>query len=368
MGKRELLLIVAFVVAGIVLYRASAPPRPRSGLGLGDVARRLVRELRPERARGEARRSLTHPVAPSTSEVRVRGIARAAVTGETRSDLLAELVVTSSGVDAAEATRLASAATLRVETAADTLVFTVDYPPEGRQEAALTLRVPARLRVRAEDVPSGVRASDVAAVALASVRGPTTLARIGGTVEGDHRSGAVEIAEAGAVRLRTRGAALRLERVRGAVVLDLAGGSLRARALGGPLQLDARSASLDIDDVAGPVEASVAGGRFALSGAGGTVRVDAQGADVALRLARAVEVTAFVTRAALDIALPAASGVGLDAVATDGTIRVEGFDLSVAREGRVSRVEGAIGGGGPRVSLRVTRGPITIRRFGGSRR
>ncbi len=361
MGKRELLLILAFVTAGIVLYRVSAPPTRGSRLGVADLARRLVRELRPESARSEQRRTARYPVGTTVREVRVRGVLRVTATGEDRTDVAAELIVTSTGVDEAEAARLASATTLRADTTADALLLGVDYPAEGQQQVALTVRLPARLSVRVDGIRGELRVNGVAGVALGSTRGAGHLSNIAGLVEGDHRGGTLELADVGAVRLRARAAGLRLERVRGAVALDLTAGSVRASGLDGPVQVDARSADVELDRLAGPVDATVVGGRFALARVAGAVRCDAEGVDVRLGLARAVEVTAYATRGALDVTLAPSGNVVVDAAATEGSVRLEGLDLPVTVEGRSSRAAGPVGRGGPRVSLRATRGGITIR-------
>ncbi len=365
MGKRELLLILAFAAAGVIVYHVSAPPRTTPRRTLGELARRLVRELRPESARAEYRQAQSTPVPASVQALRVQNATRVTVQGEPRADVAVDLTVTSTGTDEAEARRLAAATTLRLDTATDALLLAVDYPAEGRQQADLTVRVPSRLRVRLEDVRTALVVSDVAGVALGSTRGTARLTKIAGPVEGDHRGGTLELADVGTVRLRTRGSAVRLDRVRGTVGLDVTAGSLRANALKGPVQLETRGADAELDGVAGPVEATIAAGRLTLKGVVDSVRCDAQGATVRLHLARPVEVAVFSTGGTLEVALPPSAAVDLDAVATDGAIRLEGIDLPVAVDGRRQRVAGPLGRGGPRISLRATGGGITVRRVEG---
>lgn len=362
MGKRELLLIFGFVIAGVVLYRLQAPPTRTPSGGLGALVRRLAREVRPELGRAEREHAATHAIDAAVAEVRVRGVAHATVVGEDRREVVTLLRVTSTGADEPEAARLAEATTLRADRTGEVVLLTVDYPSDGRQDASLTVRVPARLRVRLEDVRAGFQVSGVAAVALASTRGPARITQVRELVDGDHRGGALALGDVGSVRLRTRRTAVTLERVRGGLTLDVTEGSVRARAVAGPVQLDARSADVEVDGLAQSVTAMVAGGRLHLAGVAGPVRCEAQGADVRLALVRPVEVTAFTTRGALEVTLPAGAGADVDAATRVGSLHLDGLDLPIAVDGSSHRARGVVGHGGPRVSLRTSRGPLTIRR------
>lgn len=361
MGKRELLVILVFVILGVAVYQVSAPPAKGGGFSLGDFARRALREMRSENYNADHKSGATHPLPASVQEIRIRGVRQVAVIGEARADVASELVVSSSGVDRAEAEQLAAAAALTVDTTPEALTFDVEYPREGRQQASLTVRLPSRLRARIEEVRGEIRASDIAGVHLASTRGEITLTNITGSVEGDHRGGRLELTSGGSVRLTIRSADVRLRRVTGSTELDLTGGELKAGTLDGPLQIDARSTDIDVDSVAGPVKVNATGGAVTLGGLRQTVRCDGQHTDLRLTLAKPAPVTVFTTGGSLEVVAPPGGGVSVDAAATDGDVRVSGLDLPVRTDGRTTRAAGALAGGGPTVSLRSNNGTITVR-------
>lgn len=363
MAKRELLLILIFAIAGVVVYQLTAPASKSGGfsVALGETARRALREMRSENFTAELKTEAEHEAPATAQEIRIRNVREIVVIGEAREDVATELVVTSSGVDKAEAERLAAAATLRVDTTPEAIAFTVDYPQDGTQQARLQVRVPARLRARIEGIRGETRATDVAGVFLASTRGDTTLTNIQGTIEGDHRGGRLTVTGASGIRLTLRSVDLRIQTAAGPVTLDLNGGEAKAGTLTGALQLESRSADVDVESVAGPVRVNAVGGSVKLGQLRQTVRCDTQHTDLRLTLAQAAEITAFTTGGELDVTVPPGVGAIIDAAATDGDLRVSGTPLTVRTEGRTKRVSAPIGGGGPTVSLRSTGGTIIVR-------
>src|SRR3954469_23462049 len=107
MGKRELLLIVAFVVCGAIVYQFTAPP-PAAGertFAVGQLFEHVRRAMRGNRASAEVTTRSTHPVDAAVSELRFADMKSANITihGEARSDINVEIVVRSSGFDDDEA-------------------------------------------------------------------------------------------------------------------------------------------------------------------------------------------------------------------------------------------------------------------------
>ena len=70
MGKRELLLIAGFVLAGIGLYYATAPAGAPGDQGFSPsrIIEHLRREIRGNQASAELTTTLTHPLAATTNE------------------------------------------------------------------------------------------------------------------------------------------------------------------------------------------------------------------------------------------------------------------------------------------------------------
>src|SRR5262245_30860540 len=125
MGKRELLLIVGFVVAGVILYEISAPATA-PGASFGGIIQNIKRHLQGNRATAEARSSATQPVGHDVRELRV-DLAQTdlTITGEDRNDIAADLTVSARGYDDAEARRAADGYKLAFDAVPEAIVLSV---------------------------------------------------------------------------------------------------------------------------------------------------------------------------------------------------------------------------------------------------
>jgi hypothetical protein len=154
MGKRELLLVCVFVVAGFVVYQATSPPRDpnRPGWSFAGIMDEIRREVRGNQSRAETTKTQVIPAPPTVREIRiVRFPSEVTITGEDRADIEAVLKVHSRAYDDAEAKKTAEATKLLVDPAGELLTLTMDYPREGQQTVILTLKVPKRLALRIDD-------------------------------------------------------------------------------------------------------------------------------------------------------------------------------------------------------------------------
>src|SRR5690242_2847991 len=107
MGKRELLLIAAFVVVGAIVYQFTAPP-PAEGersFQPGQLIEHVRRAIAGNRASAELVTRSSYPVHADVSELRFDQLRSASLTviGEARSDIDAELHVHSNAFDDQEA-------------------------------------------------------------------------------------------------------------------------------------------------------------------------------------------------------------------------------------------------------------------------
>src|SRR6516225_5321646 len=98
MGKRELVLVVAFAVLGIVVYQftAPAPPPGSEGFSIGGLIRNVRRGVQGPRETASADSSQSAAVPATVNELRLN-ISRASditITGEDRTDIAASLHVT----------------------------------------------------------------------------------------------------------------------------------------------------------------------------------------------------------------------------------------------------------------------------------
>jgi hypothetical protein len=82
--------------------------------------------------------------------------------------------------------------------------------------------------------------------------------------------------------------------------------------------------------------------------------------EVEVTLESALPATIITSAETLKLTLAGPPGVTIDAVTTDGAIRATDFALEPTRQDRESRLGAPIGGGGPRIVLRNSRGDIVI--------
>lgn len=368
MGKRELLLVVAFVIAGVVVYQVTAPP-PAPGersFSVRQLLDNMRRGVQGNRASAESTSTSRHPVDPAVAEIRVSSrMGDLTIIGEDRTDIEAEIHVRSNGFDQAEAQRLAEETTLQVDSAGGRLVASVSYPRAGRQQTLrLRLRVPARLRVVLEASGSPLSVTGVAGLDLASSRGEARIRSIAGNVTGTHHGGELRVADSGSVTLTTMGTDVRLERVAGETTLNIRGGELNASELGGPIAIDSQGADLALDKIhqaTGVLRITSVSGSVTVKGLQTQARLDVRNADVDIVVDRAFPL-AIASEGGGSIEItPAAGGYQLDALTTGGDITLPEGTLQTTSEGEEHRAAGAVHGGGPTLTIRSARADIIVR-------
>ena len=108
------------------------------------------------------------------------------------------------------------------------------------------------------------------------------------------------------------------------------------------------------------VKLSGSGGQVRVHGVRGAIEADTRRTTLLLSPTTAVPITASTENDTIELTLPA-GGITLEATAADGDIRLPEGMLEVERHDDAVSVRGAIRGGGPKVSLRTTRGDIVVR-------
>ena len=366
MGKRELLLIAMFVIAGAIVYQATAPaaaPGERS-FSVGQLVENFRRHLRGNRASAEVSSRDTHPIDAGVTEIRLAvKSADVTITGEARTDMDAELRVRSSGYDDAEAQRLAKETVLNIDRAGGRLVLTIIYPEGGTQRATLVLKVPANLGITLDGTGERV-ISRVATVYLGNSRGRSELHDVSGRVSGTQRGGELEVANAGSIKATTNGADVRLTQIRGEVSMNMRGGELKAAELGGPIDIDCTGTDIELDKLdktTGMLRITASGGSVRVKGLRTEGRIDARGAEVDVVVERAAPLAIYSEGGDSVEITPPPGGYQLDAVANDGTITLPEGTLDVATSGQERRAMGAIKGGGPTITIRSAHGSIRVK-------
>ncbi|HSL23277.1 MAG TPA: DUF4097 family beta strand repeat-containing protein [Vicinamibacterales bacterium] len=362
MGKRELVLIVAFIFLGTLLYQATAPPGPEGGgFSLRGMVDHIRREVGPRREYLADERTQKLPVDAALSEVRVEGVFSLRIEGTDGTDASARVQVYSTGVDESEARALGQKTTMKIARTGDMMQLAFAYPREGRQRALVTLSVPRRLRVRASGVRAELDVRGVAALEFDNTRGAVSVSSILGLVRGTHVGGEVSIENVKEVHLTARSSETTLSKVSGNVRLDLTAGALNARDLAGEVDIDANRADIELDRIGGLLRADLSQGSFEMNALSHETRVDARGTEVRISLAKPAPITARTTDENIEVRLPEQNGFALDISVDDGEIRLPEGAPQPSGDDRARHAVGPLHGGGPQLVLRTTHADVIVR-------
>jgi hypothetical protein len=374
MGKRELLLVLCFVIVGVVVYHVTAPaPGPGDrGLSIRRLIEAARREVGGNRATAELTTTTSHMLSPELTELRIMGqISELAVQGEDRSDVESTLYVSSRAYNDDEAKQYAQQSKLVADQTASALILRMQFPTPGRQRSTLKLKVPKRLHVRVEPGSSTLEVKNVAAVEIAGTRGETKLSGISGRVEVSHRGGEVTIEDAGSLEFNGRSGSLKLTGVRGDTRIKMeGGGEISATNLAGGLDIESRNTEVTLENLEptrGPIRVTTIGGSVTIKGLKSEARIDGRNADLKVAMVAAAPVSIYNENATLELS-PPPGGFNLDAVVIEGRITpdnvAEELRLTVTRteQPREARLVGPVKGGGPTITIRSTRGDLELQR------
>ncbi len=371
MGKRELLLVVAFVVVGAIVYQVAAPARPAGSrsVSVGGLLEKMRRAARGNRSSAEITTTQTQAIDAAVTDLRLRlRSATIRIEGEERSDVAVDLRAWSNGYDEAEAQSLAKQTVLKLDPAGAVLIATILYPEPGQQRATITLKVPSRLRVRVDESGPATIAG-VAALELGAVRGATSISRVAGAVSGTHRFGELTLTQVGTVKMTTQGSETKIDGVKD-VSITARGGDIRVTAATGAIEIDSNQADVrleKIDAVTTPLRVNANGGTVTINGLRTEARVDGRNTDIEIVMDRAAAIAVY-NEGDQDIELtPPPGGYKLDALVRDGRLTPPdllaklGLSPTTSDDGKEVRAAGAVAGGGPTITLRATRGDIVLR-------
>jgi hypothetical protein len=368
MGKRELVLIVAFLVLGAVVYQVSAPDASQSGARRpwSDVFREIRAEMFGARARFPVDLPVRVPVSASVKTLDLGELSgRVEIVGEGREDIEGTAHATLVGEDEADVKRAAGALEVAAEEDGDRLRLRLSHPEEwrlgrhGRPPVDLRVKVPARLTLRL-GVSGVTEARGIAGVSLDSARGTVTLKAINGPVEGGQRDGTLDVSGARSVDIETRRVTVRLQEIDGTVEVDATDGGLEAVGLKGKTTLTTRRASVQLTDQAGPVEIEGGDGRAEVRGLSAELAFDGTRLPLIVELATPAPVTADSSDGAVELRLPR-GGVTLKISVEEGSLVVPPGLPEAVRTGSTSTLEAKVDGGGPLLSLSGSRAAVTVK-------
>ena len=363
MGKRELLIVTAFVVIGVVAYQLGAEPpaEGRRRFSLATLMDHFREETTGRRASATVTTEGAIPLPSTVTEARISSVARVTVRGEARSDIGYSLSVEANGPDEGTARQNAARTTLSQDEIGTVLALRANAPRDGRQVVSLTVRVPAKLRVRIEATQGGatLEASGLSDLQF-DATGDVRLAGISGSVTGIHRNGTVTIADSAGIELSLQNSESAFDRTRGTKITTR-NGSCRITGATGPLEITTQNDEIILTRPAGPVRITGSGGSVVIEDPGDTVHVDTRRTSVDVKLARAVPLTILTTDEPLRLLLSEQPSFQLDAITTDGgTISAESLGVVPERINEEIRVRHTVNSGSVPVALRNRRGTIVI--------
>lgn len=371
MGKRELLLVVCFLIVGVVVYQATAPTPPpgERGLSLGRLIEAAKREVGGNRAVADLTTTSAYKLTGEITELRITGpISEVEVLGEERSDVESTLSVNSRAYNDAEAKQYAQESKLVADQTAAALILRMQVPTPGRQRSTVKLKVPKRLNIRVEPGSGTLEVKNVAAVEIAGTRGEVKLSQIAGRIQVSHRGGEVTIEDAGSLDFNGRAGSLKLTGVRGDTSIKMdGGGEISAANLAGSLDLESRNTDVtlaNLESTRGPIRINSIAGSVTMKGLKSEARIDVRNAEVKVAMTGAAPVAIYTENDRVSLT-PPPGGFNLDALVIDGEItpaeRISELGLRATRENdKESRLVGAVKGGGPTITVRSTRGDFEL--------
>jgi hypothetical protein len=206
--------------------------------------------------------------------------------------------------------------------------------------------------------------SDVAALDLVDARGQVTIRRVTGRLAVNHRGGTLTLESVATAKLNTRGSVIVLKEIAGEMIAQMQAGELRGVALAGPLELESNGTAIVLEDLANthkPIRLNASDGSVTLSGVSADLRVDARNARVEVSIDKPAPLAIYTEGdEPLEVTLPP-GGFKIDALAMNGRVTVPGGLLEVTTRDAEQRATGEIGGGGPTMTLRSSRGEIVLK-------
>jgi hypothetical protein len=364
MGRRELLIALAFVVVGIVAYQFGAPPaKTGQGFSFHRFFTAARQKIQSDNAQASYTQRGTLTVGPDLVEVRVAHITQGVtITGEARSDIAYELKVDSTGPDTATALSYAKRATITTDDLGSALALGADYPSEGSQVAWLTLRVPMRLSARLDNADS-VRITHVGGVRFDGVSGEAVLEGLSGAVTGQFRTGSLVVTGASSVEMALQGANATFDGVVHDTTLTIRAGRCTLKHAMGAIEIDATNTEVFVTEPAGSVHVGATGGHVTVTRPAHAIDLEGRRTGLDVTLAAAVAMTLITSDEPLNLRFEAAPPpIAIDAAASDdGSIRADDPRLAITSDNHTTRLMHDFGGpSAPRVVMRNQRGEIVI--------
>lgn len=359
MGKRELGLIAAFIVVGVLVWQVTAPKAEGPGFSFRGWLSEVRREMRGRNASAEVTTNPVIPIKATTVELRVPLSTEVIIKGEDRADIAAELKVTSNGFDEAEAKKLAGEVKIQPSDFADSVVLKWSFPHEARQVVRLTLRVPSRLRIQIEGNGTG-DVSGVHEVLLARPRGTVKISNIAGTVRGESRISRLTLDGASAFDVVAIGGENNVRGIKGDFRMNLRDSELRLDKPAGKVTITSTESRVRVDAPASDLRVETVAGHLDVTDVQHPLEIDGRDSRITIAWTRPSASKIQHADGRVDMTLPKEAAYNLDVRTTKGDLHPPA-SMTVTDDGNESTLTKSAGANAPSIFIRGTRTGITIR-------
>ena len=367
MGKRELVIIAAFVLIGIVAYQftAPAPKDGEEGFSLRKLFSEIKRDVSANNASARTTKSgvIAVPADVKTLRISTESSIPVSVIGESRSDISYEMPIESTGPDEASAQEYAKRSGLREDNLGTVLALSTSFPREGTQTAKVTLHMPDYLLVRMEG-SRRVQVSKVASVELRNIAGETSVSDVK-AVTGNHRAGDLTVSGAATVDLTLTSSRAKIREVTDSIQINARNGECTISGSTGTVSVTTANVELTIDHhQKGAIRVAGELGRVTMSAIAAALSVDVRRmlVDLKIEATPTEDMTVMTSEEPLRVTISAEVALVLDAVANDGKIKVTDFEMTPSTNDRETRLTSTLGRGGARAVLRNASEDIVIGR------
>lgn len=366
MGKRELLLLVVFVVLGVGVYQVTAPSSEPDapGFSLTRLFQMARAHVQGDLVRRTAQRTATLALPAGVSRLTLRALrGPVIVEASDRPDIEITVQLILGGIDEADLARQEQAVRLDLEASGTEASFALHLGDDGRRPRYETqVRLPKALLLRAEGGRGRIEVTGIGGLELSDYRGEIRTEALTGPVTGELRDGRAEFGDGATIDLETEGVLIRADNA-AAVTLKSERGTIDLVDPAGPVTIEQDYARMDIRGSGGPITITGDGGTITLRGIAHPLKIAASRLTVTAELDRPVETTIDNEDDTIELTLPRDGGLRLDVSVTDGQLRVPSSLEPTTTDNRQSLTT-TVGEGGPLVKVQLERGELRLRTRG----
>ncbi len=365
MGKRELLLLVVFVVLGVGVYQVTAPAATTESKGFS--ISRMFQFAKAHLQGRQARRTVTRTatLTPAAGvETLVIGEIRGAIVveGTDKPDIEVRLEASLSGIDEEDLAAQDKVLALEVVNEGANAAVNLEFEHHGnRPRHEMRISVPRHLKVQL----TGRATAEVRGVAglhLESFGGELEVEDLAGPVTGDTERLQANFAPGAVLQFSSHEGRIRADAPR-EVRLTCERTTVEVVDPTGPVTFTEDYCRMDVRRSGGPIKITGEGGTVELRQITHPLTIQAERLTVSAELETAVPTTIQVEEDNVEVTLPRDGGIDLEAVTTDGDLRAPSEFTVTARENG-STLKQALNGGGVPVTLEIKRGWLRLRTRG----